>query len=237
MGAAYMNEELIRQKILNQAKWHLDNWGGKWDPEVDKPSPTKYKVAGKLCADPATRARQGGILISTVFTIAGHPQAPRCLTLSVEAEKMYNRPGGYLPSERNNTDICSWCGIFALYIYKMAGCHKLPGWDDLKVFGVSTVKGTKKLLPKEECHFATSTKPKRGDIGVIGAREVRNSKGEVIIKVGQNHHFIVTDVDGGSVKSIDGNAGNLMEIIDNSYTIPKVLLTGGFYTPIWENCI
>jgi hypothetical protein len=231
------NEEATRQKIIDHAQWHLQNWGGKWDSSVDQASPTKYKVAGKLCADPVTRARQGGVLISTIFTIAGHPQAPRCLTLSVEAEKMYNRPEGYTPSERNNTDICSWCGIFALYIYKMAGCHKLPAWDDLKVYGVSTEKGGKKLLSREKCHFATSMKPKRGDIGVIGAREVRDNTGKVIIKVGQNHHFIVTDVGNGGVKSIDGNAGSLMEIVENTYTIPKVNLTGGFYTPIWENCI
>lgn len=235
---AFINEEALRAKIRDQAQWHLDCWGGKWDPKVDQVGPTKYKVAGKLCADPVTRARQGGILISTIFTIAGHPQATRCLTISEASVKMYNREGGYTASERNNTDICSWCGIFALYIYKMSGLVKLPAWDDLKVYGVSTEKGNKKkLLRREECHFATSTVPKKGDIGVIGAREVRDSTGKVIIKVGQNHHFIVTEVGKGSVKSIDGNAGALMEIIDNEYTISKVLLTGGFYTPIWENCI
>jgi hypothetical protein len=40
----------------------------------------------------------------------------------------------------------------------------------------------------------TTTKPQKGDIGVIGAREVRDSTGTVEIKMGQNHHFIVTDV-------------------------------------------
>ena len=93
------------------------------------------------------------------------------------------------------------------------------------------------MLSRDKCQFATSTVPKRGDIGVIGAREVRDKAGHVIIKVGQNHHVIVTDVGNGSVDSIDGNAGNLMEIVKNNYSISKVLLTGGFYTPIWENCI
>lgn len=78
--------------------------------------------------------------------------------------------------------------------------------------------------------------PDEAEAGVIGAREVKDSTGKVIIKMGQNHHFIITDVKGGSVDSIDGNAGALMEIISNSYTISDVMKTGGFYTPIWENC-
>lgn len=232
---APFNEEVLRGKILAQARWHLDNWGGVWDRNVDKVGVTKHKIAGKLCADPATRARQGGILIAHIFTIAGVSQAPKCLTLSVEAEKMYGRT--YTPAERNNTDIGSWCGIFALYVYKMAGCNKLPGWDGLKVHGVSTEKGSNKRLDRKFCHFELTGKPKKGDIGVIGAREVRNPDGSIKIKVGQNHHFIVTDVQGTSIKSIDGNAGALMEIVTGDYTKSKVMETGGFYTPIWENCI
>ena len=232
------NEEAIRSRIVDQARWHLSNWGGKWDPTIERPGSHMHKIAGKLCADPASRERQGGILISHIFTIAGHPQAPRCLTISEAAVKMYTRSGGYTAAERNNTDICSWCGIFALYIHKMAGLNRLPAWDDLKVYRVSTKKGTNRLLEKKHCHYETSSVPKRGDIGVIGAREVRDKTGKVTIKVGQNHHFIVTDVVNRSlVKSIDGNAGMLMEIVENDYKISDILLTGGFYTPIWENVL
>ncbi len=228
------DEEAAREMIVNNARNHLASWGGKWDPAVDKLGPTNPKVAGKLCANEQTRARQGGAQISTIFSVAGHKQAIRCLTISKAAVEMYTREGGYAASERNNTDIVSWCGIFALYIYKISGLKKMPAWDDLKVFGVSSEKG--KLLTKEKCSLTTTAKPQRGDIGVIGAREVKDKDGKVIIKMGQNHHFIVTDVKESSVDSIDGNAGALMEIISNTYTISDVMKTGGFYTPIWENC-
>jgi hypothetical protein len=227
-------ETAAREFIVNNAWSHLKTWGGKWNSDIDKVGPQNLKVAGKLCADETTRARQGGPQIMTIFSIAGVPDAYKCLTISREAVKMYTRPEGYTAKERNNTDIPSWCGIFCLYIYKLSGLKKLPAWADLKVFGVSA-EG-KKLLPRERCHLQTTAKPKRGDIGVIGAREVRDKDGKVIVKMGQNHHFIVTDVNGGSVSSTDGNAGALMEIVSNSYEISKVLLSGGFYTPIWENC-
>lgn len=227
------SEELLRDKIASQARWHLNSWGGKWDSRTDKLG--SNKIAGKLCADEATRERQGGTLISYIYAVAGHPQAHKCLTISKAAVELYGR-ANYTPAERNNTDICSWCGIFALYIYKMAGLKNLPDWDSLKVHGVSTVSGTNKLLDKKLCHFSTAVVPKKGDIGVIGARAVKDKDGKVIIKVGQNHHFIVTDVGNGRVETIDGNAGALMEIVPNDYSIADILKTGGFYTPIWENC-
>lgn len=228
---ALFNEDVMRQRIIDQARWHLSSWGGVWDRNVDKVGVDKHKIAGKLCADTATRARQGGLLMAHIFTLAGVSQAPKCLTLSVEAEKMYGRK--YTAEERNNIDIGSWCGIFALYIYKMAGLNKMPAWP-FKVFGVSTEKG--KPLEKSKCHLATTTKPQKGDIGIIGARRAKDKNGNVI-PVGQNHHFIVTDVKGTSIESIDGNAGNLMEIVSDSRSLADILLTGGFYTPIWENCV
>src|SRR5258707_599869 len=83
-GAPHMSEkeDRAREKIVNHAKWFLPSWGGVWDPAVDKLGPEKFKVAGNLCADEKARARQGGILISTIFTIAGHPSAAKCLTIS-----------------------------------------------------------------------------------------------------------------------------------------------------------
>lgn len=158
----------MRQKIVDQARWHLNSWGGVWDPTVDKVGVDKHKVAGKLCADPVTRARQGGLLIAHIFTIAGVSQAPKCLTLSREAEMMYGRK--YTAEERNTIDIGSWCGMFALYIYKMAGLGKMPSWP-LKVLGISKEDG--KPLDKSKCQMATTTEPQKGDIGIIGARQAK----------------------------------------------------------------
>jgi hypothetical protein len=28
-----------------------------------------------------------------------------------------------------------------------------------------------------------------------------------------------------------------IEVVSNNYTISSVLKSGGFYTPIWENCL
>ena len=46
--------------------------------------------------------------------------------------------------------------------------------------------------------------------------------------MGQNHHFIVTDVKNGSVDSVDGNAGASMEILTNNYQISNVLKAADF---------
>ena len=36
-----------------------------------------------------------------------------------------------------------------------------------------------------------------------------------------NHHFVVVDVQGDSITTIDGNAGWHMEIVKNTYTLPN----------------
>jgi len=231
-----VNEAEARERIVQTARSHLQQWGGSWDPNVDTLG-LSTKIAGKLCIDPITRFRQGGAQIALFFSTMGVPGPAKCITISKEAEAMYGRV--YTPAERNNIDIVSWCGIFAFYIYKLSGLKKIPNWSDIKIHGISTEKvgGTTKSLPLDRCQMRMTTTPQRGDIGVIGAREVRNPDGTIKIKMGQNHHFVVTDVGNGSVDSIDGNAGMSMEIAKNNYTVPNVLLTGGFYTPIWETCM
>lgn len=236
LGISPAGEAEARDRIVHIAGAHLAQWGGAWNKD-DKLG-ISQKIAGKKCIDPVTRFRQGGAQIALFFSTMGVPNAAKCITISTAAEEMYGRK--YTPQERNNIDIASWCGIFAFYIYKLAGLKKIPNWSAIKVHGVSTHKvgGVSKAVPRELCQMQTTTTPKKGDIGVIGAREVRDKNtGEVIIKMGQNHHFIITDVVGGRVDSIDGNAGMQMEILGNNYKITDVLLSGGFYTPIWENCM
>lgn len=230
------DEAAAREAIANIARAHLAQWGGVWDPNTDKPGLTQ-KIAGKICIDEITRLRQGGPQIALFFSTMAVPNSQKCLTISKEAVEMYGR--SYTANERNNTDIPSWCGIFAFYIYKIAGLKKIPAWSAIKVYGVSTerVNGVPKQVPKERCQMKTTTKPQKGDIGIVGARPILDSNGKVIVPIGQNHHFIVTDVNGGSVSSIDGNSGARMEILSNNYTISEVIKTGGFYTPIWENCM
>ena len=180
-------------------------------------SPTNPRIAGKRCSDPATRKRQGGEHLREIFAVAGGPGPDRCLTLSKQAEAMYGR--SYSASERNNTDIVSWCGIFALYCAKQAGL-RLSGWP-LK-YSIGKPKATDEWRIR-----GASEAPEPGDIGIIHPMK-------------ENHHFVITQVSGSSISSIDGNSGMLMEITQKNggYSAQQVRGSGGgFLTPIWERVL
>lgn len=180
-------------------------------------SPTNPRIAGKRCSDPATRKRQGGEHLREISAAAGGPAPDRCLTLSKQAEAMYGR--SYSASERNNTDIVSWCGIFALYCAKQAGL-RLSGWP-LK-YSIGKPKATDEWRIR-----GASEAPEPGDIGIIHPMK-------------ENHHFVITQVSGSSISSIDGNSGMLMEITQKNggYSAQQVRGSGGgFLTPIWERVL
>jgi hypothetical protein len=146
----------------------------------------------------------------------GNPRiAGKCLTISKEAEAMYQR--AYTAQERNNTDIVSWCGIFALYVYKMAGL-KMSSWP------LRWAPGSPK--PEHELRvLGPAERPKPGDIGIK-----EPFKG--------NHHFVIVEVNGGQVKSIDGNCDPLMQIDRRQYSASTIKgQGGGFLTPIWERVL
>lgn len=180
-------------------------------------SPSNPRIAGKRCSDPSTRKRQGGEHLREIFALAGGPAPDRCLTLSAKAEAMYGR--SYSASERNNTDIVSWCGIFALYCAKQAGL-RLSGWP-LK-YSIGKPKSNDEWRIR-----GASEMPELGDIGIIHPSK-------------ENHHFVITQVSGNSISSIDGNSGMLMEITqkNGAYSKQQVLgSNGGFLTPIWERVL
>jgi hypothetical protein len=212
-GVSPGTEDAARQRIVEVALKDFNAYG-RWGKD-DRPSVDNPKVAGKLCADQATRARQGGKHICEIFQLAGGPSPTRCLTISPAAVSMYQR--SYTASERNNTDIVSWCGIFSLYVLKTAGL-RLSGWP-LK-YSIGKVKPTDELRIK----LGNQT-PKPGDIGVIEP-------------TGTNHHFVVTAADGGSVKSVDGNAGMLMEIVEQTRAMSTIQSKGGYWLePVWERVL
>lgn len=180
-------------------------------------NPLNPRIAGKRCSDPASRKRQGGEHLREIFAATGAPGSDRCLTLSQKAEAMYGR--SYSASERNNTDIVSWCGIFALYCCKQAGL-RLSNWP-LK-YSIGKPKATDEFRLR-----APSEAPEPGDIGIIHPMK-------------ENHHFVITQVSGNSLSSIDGNSGMLMEITQKTggYTVQQVRASGGgFITPIWERVL
>ena len=207
-------EAAARKSIVDHALMQYNTFS--WKGNV---SPANPRIAGKICCSPATRMRQGGLHISTIFAIAGaNPQ--KCLTLSKDAQDMYNRTGAWAPprpvytaSERNNVDIVSWCGIFATFVYKLAGL-KFSGWPlQYYPFG----------KPREGDELQVVTTPQRGDIGIVDPLG------------GNNHHFIIVDFDGSTITSVDGNAGTYMEIIKKTYTMNEIKNRNGYFlSPIWD---
>ena len=180
------DEMAARQRIAATANLLYDQF--KWDGKIGETNP---RIAGKYCCNSKTRLRQGGVQLAAIFSIAGVANAQKCLTISREAESMYQRR--YTASERNVKDIISWCGIFATYVYKIAGL-KIDGWP-LK-YHLFSVK------PEDQLRISGSKEtPEIGDIGVIDARG------------GRNHHFVIVGISNSLITSVDGNAGFHMEIV------------------------
>lgn len=199
-------EEAGRKAVVDRALTQFMAF--RWNGNV---SPANPRIAGKLCADPLTRARQGGAHINEIFTLAGM-NAQRCLKISKEAELMYQGP--FSPHDRNNKDIVSWCGIFAVYVYKIARLN-VSNWP------------LKYSLPweneKASDEFRIVQHPQPGDIGIVDPVG------------GNNHHFVIVDINGSQVISIDGNAGMLMEIVKTTYTMQQIKNRQGYFlSAIWD---
>jgi hypothetical protein len=214
-AAPSAGEQAAREKIVAFAKGQYQQFGWHTNTTFGLLNP---RIAGTRCADPATRRRQGGAQLCDIFGVAGGPNPGGCLTLSPQAEAMY-ASGVYTPQRRNSTDIVSWCGIFALYCYKKTGLRMSP-WP-LK-YSIGKPKPSDELRIRQPGELVQP-----GDIGIVdpGIR---------------NHHFVVTEVSGDAVSSIDGNAGLLMEIVrkNGQYGVSQVRASGGgFLTALWENVL
>lgn len=213
-----------RERIVSAAQQFVNVWG--WPPYGSPPpNPTSQRIAGQYCSNPVTRARQGGAAMALIFQTAGHPEAAKCLTISEAAEAMYLR--AHTAKERNQIDIVSWCGIFALTIYKWAGL-KMSSWP-LRIEGLTN-------MPPEL--RVTGGELQKGDIGIIEPFG------------GRNHHFVITNIAGSQISSIDGNVGQLQTVLSRTYTLAgkigagtyKINSTHGaekvvFVSPIWEKVL
>lgn len=208
------DELAAREAIAAVANDNLRTFGG-FNPATDIGS---IKIAGSLCANQMTRARQGGLQLAAIFTVAGVASAAKCPTISKQAEQMYQRP--HSPEERNTIDIPSWCGIFALYCCKMAGLNLSP-WPLKWSIGKIKSNDEFRLLKPGEA-------PMKGDLGIkmmVGGKML-------------NHHFVIVDAPGTAVSTVDGNAGLFQEIKSNSYTSTAIYASnGGFLRPIWERVL
>jgi len=194
--------------VVAAAEAALAKWG--WTLS-SQPNQNIERIAAALCANPADprRPRQGGLGLQKIFqdaSVAG-AYVSRCPTISAEAERKWQDTNG--GAWRNANDLCAWCGIFCIYVYRTAGVNVPGGWSshsknvfDDKVFRRITDYAA--VFP--------------GCIGVVSG----------INPGGRNHHFIVTSNADERMESIDGNAfgpdrndkskGNKSVIARNEYS-------------------
>ena len=181
------DEEAIG-RILVAAESALTTFGWGTGPVVLDPN--SPRIAAAYCADPsrAERPRQGAWSLRSIFQIAGAPAAyhSRCLTITAAAEAKWQQAGAAATGWRNANDLPAWCGIFAYYVYRIAGID-LGGW----VSHSDNIHVAKKF---KQIHNPSQAHP--GCIGVLDG--IRGG--------GRNHHFVVTGNDGNFIESIDGNA-------------------------------
>jgi peptidoglycan hydrolase-like protein with peptidoglycan-binding domain len=194
------DENTARDRIVAVAQSAVATMG--WANSAPSPPDGSGRIAAKYglgdnVDGQGTQTRQGGFSLATVHQIAG-ADGSRCQTISADASAMYQQ---YYPDDppatvRNSTDLPSWCGICALYIWKVAGLKKMPAWiqKPFNPFGTSITPV--KFLSRID----------RGDIGIVSPS-------------GRNHHFVVTSVNGIVVKSVDGNAGFYQSIVAGGYEI------------------
>lgn len=198
----------LGDKVVATAEASLAKWG--WTLG-SQPSPSLERIAAALCADPASprRPRQGGMGLQKIFQDANASGAyiGRCPTITAQAvQKWQEMDAG---AWRNANDLCAWCGIFCIYVYRTAGIHVPGGWaqHSKNVFDSTVFQ----RITDYSAVFP-------GCIGVVSG----------ISPGGRNHHFIVTSNTNDRMESIDGNAfgpdrndkskGNKSVIARNEYS-------------------
>ena len=195
-------------KVVAAAEAALAKWG--WTA-TDQPNPNIERIAAALCArftDPR-RPRQGGMGLQKIFQDANAPGAyiSRCPTITAEAERKWQEMNA--GNWRNANDLCAWCGIFCIYVYRTAGVNVPGGWAN---------HGKNVFDPAVFQRITDYAQVYPGCIGVVSG----------IQPGGRNHHFIVTSNADDRMESIDGNAfgpdrndkskGNKSVIARNEYS-------------------
>ena len=215
-------------------------------------NPLNPRIAGRYRVDKdAEKAhRQGGQALAVIFGVAG-ADASKCLMISKTAEETY-RDGKATAAWRNNHDLPNWCGIFALYVYLLAGLN-MKKWQT----GHTLAVRSDYKLPSEKADFLMirdlSTLAE-GDLGLADPSD-------------GNHHFVVLGADVThtqqinpvfqkhtvKITSIDGNAGLYQAIVHRQYGASGVNgnykitnMTGGtkhlgksviFFRPNWNRVL
>ncbi len=196
------DEASARGRIVQQAEAYLKLYG--WEGTLPKQKngavdraalrANPLKIAAAYCSDGTNpfRPRAGGASLGVIFHGAGGTtaaNAQKSLTITAETEGHYQLPGSPAKTTLINKDIGSWCGVFATFVMRMAGLQ-LSGWPP-RLKG----KADESQGPAEFERVDVTGDVRRGDMGVFDY-------------TGSNHHFLVTDVQGDRVLTIDGNIGD-----------------------------
>ena len=164
------------------------------DPAALRANP--LRIAAAYCSDSKSpmRPRAGGASLALIFQGAGGTKAAQtqlCMTISPTVEAQYQAPAG--PAKTaflNQSDIGSWCGVFATFVCRLSGL-KLSGWPLRTNMGAADAISAAHEFQKIDI----TDEVRVGDLGIYDAS-------------GSNHHFIVVDVAGDTIATIDGNVGD-----------------------------
>jgi hypothetical protein len=202
---------MLRDRIANLAMGFEAAWG--WNHPQKSPDPGSQRISLRRKMDDVTRARHGGLSLLVILHGggAGGAYIQRALIIPAgmaqgELDKTDLARDAKLYSEkRNDRDIFSWCGVFALFVLRRAGIP-VGGW---KASGglTSQVAGDKDPPGREPpLRLISPAEVRRGDIGVMSPS-------------GRNHHFVVVDRNEHQLTTVDGNAGFHHSIVRQSYTL------------------
>lgn len=204
-------EEALRDQIVKQALAHEAAWG--WNHPANSPPAESHRISLRRMVDTVTRARHGGLSLLVIMLGGGAPPqyTLRAPTIPAgmaqgELDKGDLENDAILYSQqRNNKDILSWCGVFALYVLRRAGIT-VQGWAESG--GLTSQVATDKDSPdtNRPLRLISPSEVRRGDIGVMSP-------------AGRNHHFIVVERNGSELKTVDGNAGGHHSIVKQTYTL------------------
>lgn len=184
--------------------------------------PLNPRIAARYCAEPISRLRQGGVILAQIFAVANVGSSQSVMKISADAEQRYTLDKThpkYFPNWRNSLDIVSWCGIFALFVYKNCGL-RMSNWPLRYPIGLQNLNPSHEFRP-----LAAGEQPEKGDLGILQTAE--------------NHHFLIVKTNGSQLTTIDGNSDfRFQTITRNSRTVATVRATpGAFLRPIWEKVL
>lgn len=223
------NEQEARDRIVDIARrmYAMHGWR-----ENDTLGADRQRIAMNYQADSVTKERQGGAILAQIAMLTGNPdiKPQNCLYISDHHVKRY---AAALPP----TDVSKWCAAFVFAVYKLAGLN-IGFWPM-----VSTV------TPKKNKEPLFKPVTKSGDVkpGDYGASNW--GKDPVTGKTGENHHFLVVDVNGDRLTTIEGNVNfwinenfaPLTIVKRDKYTISGIMKDpqkdSAFGRPIWSKVL